>query len=89
LALERTAKKLSVASSHVLEFVNSLRIELGFYVGSLNLWDRLKQLGIPLSFPEPLPPESRALRFRDLVEASLALRMGGKPVSNSLDSGGP
>jgi len=88
LALERTAKKLSVASSHVLEFVNSLRTELGFYVGSLNLWDRLKQLGIPLSFPEPLPPESRALRFRDLVEASLALRMGGKPVSNSLDSGG-
>jgi len=51
LALERIAKKLSVASSHVLEFVNSLRTELGFYVGSLNLWDRLKQLGVPLSFP--------------------------------------
>jgi len=88
LALERIAKKLSVASSHVLEFVNSLRTELAFYVGSLNLWDRLKQLGVPLSFPEPHPPESRTLRFKDLVEASLALRMGRKPVGNSLDSGG-
>jgi len=87
LALERIAKKLSVASSHVLEFVNSLRTELAFYVGSLNLWDRLKQLGVPLSFPEAHPPESKTLRFKDLVEASLALRMGGKPVGNSLDSG--
>jgi len=88
LALERVAKKLSVASSHVLEFVNSLRTELAFYVGSLNLWDRLKHLGVPLSFPEPHPPESRVLRFKDLVEASLALRMERKPVGNSLDSGG-
>lgn len=84
LSLERVAKVLRVASKHVEQFMESLRIELGFYVGSLNLWDRLKQIGAPLCFPTPL--EQGTLRFNCLVESALALRKQGVPVCNSLDS---
>jgi len=86
LSLERVAKVLRVASMHVEQFMESLRIELGFYVGSLNLWDRLMQIGVPLCFPTPLKDEQSTLRFNCLVEAALALRKQGVPVCNTLDS---
>ncbi|MCE4622551.1 MAG: hypothetical protein F7B19_04470 [Desulfurococcales archaeon] len=86
LALEKPAKILNIAYQHVIEFINSLRTELAFYVGALNLWDRLKRIGAPTSFPIPRETGERVLRFKDLVEVSLALRIGRRPVPNTLDS---
>ncbi len=86
LSLERVAMVLSVASKHVEQFMESLRIELGFYVGCLNLWDSLKQISAPLCFPTPLLNEQSILRFNCLVEAALGLRKQGVPVCNALDS---
>ena len=88
LAVKRAARALLRARRHTAEFVNSLRAEIAFYVAALNLWRKLKEIGVPLSFPVPRPCEERALRFQDLVEASLALRMGRRPVGNSLDTRG-
>lgn len=86
LALDRLARAAGRAAQHVLEFVNSLRTELAFYVGCLNLYERLQKMGVPLCFPKPVEPGSAHLSFKNLVEAALALRMGGVPVPNTLDA---
>ena len=88
LALEGPARILSISYQHVLEFIKSLRAELAFYVGALNLWDHLRRIGVPLSFPTPHEAGQRVLRFKDLVEVSLALRTGRRPVGNTIDSEG-
>lgn len=40
------------SAEHVLGFLEALRAELAFYVGCLNLKDRLDRIGEPIAFPE-------------------------------------
>jgi len=88
LATREAARAIIKARRSTAKLVHSLRAEIAFYVAAINLWNSLRKIGVPLSFPKPHPCGKRILRFRDLVEASLALRMGKKPVGNSLDTQG-
>jgi DNA mismatch repair ATPase MutS len=65
-----------------------LRTELAFYIGALNLRDRLAAIGAPFTMPEPAPPGSRRLRFQGLYDTALALTLGHRPVGNSVDADG-
>jgi hypothetical protein len=84
--IQYVANALAEATEHVEAFFQMLRVELAFYVGCLNLHERLVALGVPTSFPVPLPTEASKLRCRELCEPSLALQLQRPVVGNSLDT---
>ncbi len=54
------ANTLAQSSDHVLAFFTSLRTELAFYVGCLNLHELLARKGEPTCFPLPMGDGARA-----------------------------
>ena len=79
------ANALAQSTDHILSFFHLLRTELAFYVGCLNLHDRLAALEVPAwYFHTPEPPGERSYDFRDLRDVCLALTMEQKIVGNAL-----
>lgn len=62
-----------------------LKLELSFYVGCLNLYDQLVQLGEPISFPQPIPAHERVHSFKGLYDICLALTLKRPVVGNDLN----
>jgi len=79
------ANALAQSTDHILSFFQMLRTELGFYVGCLNLRDRLGAIGEPICLPSPAPARSRILSFSGLYDIALALSKGEKVVGNDLN----
>ena len=75
------------SAEHVLSFLKALRAELGFYLGCLNLKERLEQIGESVAFPEPQDDQSR-FRCRNLRDVCLSLTMGHPAVGNDADADG-
>jgi len=82
------ANALAQSGDHMLNFFRLLRVELGFYIGCLNLHERLVTRGIVMTFPRPETAGVRRHRFSDLRDVSLALTMERSVVSNTLDADG-
>ncbi|MEM3671218.1 MAG: DNA mismatch repair protein MutS [Thermoprotei archaeon] len=87
-AIHEVAYVLKSASEHVLKYIDSLRSELAFLVGAINLYAKTKEIGVPTSFPNPAPNLSATTKFRNLVDLALALKNGGKTVGNDLTNEG-
>jgi len=73
---------------HISSYFTLLRAELGFYVGCLNLHDRLAAKGIATSFPEPLPRQTARLSTAGLSDVCLALLAEHPVVGNDVDADG-
>ncbi len=92
--LNGTANALAQSTDHIRSFFDMLRAELGFYLGCLNLRDRLLAKGRPVCFPDPAGPAPASagdarLSARDLYDASLALSLDDAPaVGNDADADG-
>jgi MutS domain V len=92
--LNGAANALAQSTDHIRSFFEILRAELGFYLGCLNLRDRLLAKSQPVCFPDPAgPPPARAedalLSARGLYDASLALTLDDtKAVGNDVDADG-
>lgn len=86
--LSPVADSLGQASAHVLSFFVALRIELGFFVGALNLHDRLTAAGERVCLPAPARPTPIKLCARELYDPCLVLRLGRGVVGNDLDADG-
>jgi hypothetical protein len=82
------ANVLAQSTDHILSFFRMLRTELAFYMGCLNLHERLSALGAPVCFPQPFPVGSRRQRFRPLYDVCLALQMGQAVIGNEVDAEG-
>lgn len=82
------ANALAQAADHVEGFFAALRSELAFYVGCLNLSEKLAALGEPICIPELFPAEERAYAFEGLYDVCLALTMNKKTVGNRLNADG-
>jgi hypothetical protein len=82
------ANAVAQSADHILGFFTQLRNELAFYIGCLNLYERLRERGAPTCFPTPLPPDRAALSAKGLYDACLALRLDGPVVSNELAADG-
>ncbi len=76
------------SADHIDSFLNALRRELAFYIGCLNLYERLTQMGEPTTIPEPLPANEREHSFNGLYDVSLALTMKQKVVGNDVNAAG-
>jgi DNA mismatch repair ATPase MutS len=80
------ANALAQSTDHILNFFVMLRIELAFYVGCLNLQGRLARIGVPISFPLPVPAGERRHSFNGLYDVCLALIKDQKIVGNDMNA---
>jgi DNA mismatch repair ATPase MutS len=80
--LNQVANALAQSADHIDSFFNMLRIELAFYVGCLNLYERLDAMGYPVCFPAPAAADERQHSFRGLYDACLALTAKTRVVGN-------
>ena len=71
---------------HILGFFVMLQAELAFYLGCVNLRDRLTEIGEPVCFPVPAPAGERRLVADGLYDLSLALAMGQPVVANDINA---
>jgi len=82
------AGALAQSTDHILSFFSLLRFESAFYVGCLNLHERLAGKGEPTCFPEPEPPGRAVLSGRGLYEVCLSLSVEERVVGNDLGADG-
>jgi hypothetical protein len=82
------ANAAAQSADHLRSYFTMLRGELGFYVGCLNLADRLAAKGTPTCVPEPAPLAPAAFDGTDLRDACLELRSPGVVVGNDVQAGG-
>jgi DNA mismatch repair ATPase MutS len=80
------ANTLAQSADHIDSFFKMLRIELAFYIGCLNLYEQLAQMGEPVSFPLPVAPNERRHSCKGLYDVCLALTMKQKIVGNDLNA---
>ncbi len=83
-AVGEVAIALARSVDHVLAFFRSLRTELAFYRGCLNLHARLRELGQPVCFPVPVAADEPAWSCRGLYDVTLALVSGQPMVGNDV-----
>lgn len=86
--LVRAAVAVAQAADYMESFFVTLRWELAFYLGCLNLHKKLADLGEPTAFPVPLPRGERRFHCTELYNPSLALVRGAKVVGNDLSAEG-
>jgi DNA mismatch repair ATPase MutS len=82
--INHVANALAQSVDHILSFFVALKGEIAFYIGCLNLRSRLGELGSSICFPEALPPEERACKFRGLYDPSLKLTSEARVVGSDL-----
>lgn len=84
--VNRVGNALAQSNDHILQFFTLLRQELAFYLGCLNLYDRLNELSEPITFPMTMPLDNFTHYAKDLYDPCLALSMGKQIVSNDLNA---
>ena len=88
IGINLVANALAQSADHVLSFFEMLRTELAFYIGCLNLHDRLSRKGEPLCFPRPSGGGERKLKFHGLYHPCLSLLMEPRVVGNEAHADG-
>jgi len=85
-AINLVANAVAQSADHIDSFFNMLRIELAFYIGCLNLYEQLLQMGEPITFPLPVAINERRHSFNGLYDVCLALTMKQKVVGNDANA---
>lgn len=86
--INRAANAAGQSADHVMSFFWSLRDELAFYLGCVNLHLRLTEKGVPVIFPIPEASSSRRRSCRGLRDAGLALRLDAPLVGSDMEADG-
>ena len=86
--LNLVANALAQSDDHILSFFAMLRTELAFYIGCLNLHERLLKLRQPISFPEPAARHERKLTFLGLYDVCLTFKATHPVIGNDLKADG-
>jgi hypothetical protein len=87
-ALDEAAAALAGAMSHVLSFFTSLRFELAFYLGAVNLYRRLEDKGEATCLPTPGSASDGVWQACGLYDVGLALLSDAVLVGNDLEADG-
>lgn len=80
------ANALAQSTDHVVSFFTMLRAELAFYVGCLNLHERLVEKGEPTCFPDPKPAGRPMLSAQGLYDVCLTLNLEPGVVGNDVNA---
>lgn len=82
------ANALGQSADHIDSYFKMLRVELGFFVGCLNLQERLAAIGERLCFPEPRLPGSLSNEVRGLYNPCLSIHTGRRSIGNDMAASG-
>jgi hypothetical protein len=82
------ARAANIAADHILDFFHMMRDEIAFYIGCLNLADRLTGKGEPFCFPTPSEPHEFALSAAGLYDVCTSLSAETRMVGNQIDADG-
>jgi MutS domain V len=82
------ANSIAQSADHVKSFFAMLRLELAFYLGCLNLHDRLAGKGEPACFPEPLGASQLTLTAQGIYDVCLTLHLQDRVVGNDVNAEG-
>jgi hypothetical protein len=82
------ANAAAQSADHIGSYFTVLRAELGFYVGCLNLADRLAAKGVPTAVPEPAHPSAVEFSCTDLRDACLELQSQDPVIGNDVQADG-
>jgi len=82
------ATALGQAADHVRDFFGMLRAELAFYLGCINLHERLTRKGEPICRPSPMAAAERRLSFRGLYDVGLSLSVEQRVIGNDTNADG-
>ena len=85
-AMNESINVLAQSAEHVESFFVILQKELAFYIGCLNLYDRLRAVGMPTCIPELLPSEEESRKYKELYDVSLALLKDSGVTGNELNA---
>ena len=85
-SLNDVANVLAQSNDHIFDFLNTLRVELAFYLGCLNLHTKLSIIDAPISFPMVTTETSTKHSFQGLYDISLSLSMDKRIVGNSFNA---
>ncbi|WP_176086690.1 DNA mismatch repair protein MutS [Martelella sp. HB161492] len=80
------AAALGEAVTHVMRFIETMRAELAFYIGCLNLRETLQQLNCAVCQPDPAPIEDDAFSCRALYDVCLALELKKAIGGNTIEA---
>ncbi len=80
------ANALAQSVEHVLSLFVMVRIEIGFYVGCVNLSERIAAKGEPACLPVPLARGEVGLHGEALYDVSLTLTIDQRVVGNDVDA---
>ncbi|MGZ4434440.1 MAG: MutS-related protein, partial [Trebonia sp.] len=86
--INRVADAVAQSADHVKSFFSMLRIELAFYLGCLNLRERLAAKGEPACFPAPLPAGQLTLAAEGIYDVCLTLHLPDRVVGNDVNADG-
>ena len=82
------ANAVAQSAEHIMSFFSMLRAELGFYLATATLHQRLTQQGLPVCFPTPAAAGSRRHTCTGLRGVSLALTVNQQITGNDLQADG-
>jgi len=82
--IAHVATALAQSTDHILSFFQMLRLELGFYVGCLNLSEQLARKGERTCLPEPVVAGNPRLSAYGLYDVCLSLSMDAPVVGNDV-----
>lgn len=88
IVLNQVANAVAQSADHIDSFLTVMRTELAFYVGCINLYERLAGLGEPIAFPDPVAVGERRHTFRGLYDIALALTVERRVVGKDADLDG-
>lgn len=80
------ANALAQSADHIRGFFSMLRTELAFYIGCLNLHERLTKKGEPTTFPVPVAASERVHSFAGLYDVCLTLTTKHEVVGNGVSA---
>ena len=86
--LNLAANALAQSAEHIKNFFKTLRAELAFYIGCLNLHDVLTKQDTGICFPDPTPLGNRLLSADGLYDLCLALNLKRPVVGNAVRADG-
>lgn len=85
-AINNVANALAQSTEHVVSFFTMLKTEIAFYIGCLDLYEKLSDKGEPTCFPVPVDLPERSHSFMGLYDVSLSLLFRERVVGNDINA---
>ena len=84
--IKYVSNAIAQSADHVQNFFSMLQTELAFYIGCINLYEKLNQISVNTTMAIPETADCRAHSFKGLYDICLALSMNQKVVGNEVSA---